>query len=67
MVDRGDFIVQKVGIGFVEKDPFLDDRLAVLVERNTAGIVGTRIFETARLDHQHVVPAVAILVDPFTG
>src|SRR5258708_34758586 len=65
IVDRGDFIVQKTRIGFVEINLFLDEGATVFVERNAAGVVGAGVFETARFDHQHVVPAVAVLVDPF--
>src|SRR5258708_21915547 len=65
IVDRGDFIVQKIVIDFVEVNLFLDDSAAVFVERNASGVLGARVFETASLDRQHVVPAAAVLVDPF--
>src|SRR5262249_27077378 len=40
IVDRGDFIMEKIEIGFVEINPFPDDGPTVLVERNAARIVG---------------------------
>src|SRR6266700_2619066 len=65
MVDRGDFVAEDVRVRLVEKNPLLDDGLAVLMERNAAGIVAVRPLDVAGLDLEHIEPAVAVLVDPF--
>src|SRR5712671_2736014 len=65
IVDGGDLVVQQVGLGLVEIDPLLDDRGIVGVQRQPAGIIDARALEAAGLDFQHVVFAVAVLVDPF--
>ena len=52
-------------IGLVEIDALLDDGLAVLVERDAGGVVTARQLEEAGLDLEHVVLAVAVLVDPL--
>ena len=57
--------MQDVAIVLVEIDAFLDDRLAVGVERNAARIVGAGVLEAARLDQQRIVAAVAVLIDPL--
>src|SRR5579864_5860274 len=63
VVDR-DLVVQRVGIGLVKEDAFLDDALAVLVKRHAARLVSAGALEAAALDLQHVVLAGAALVDP---
>src|SRR5262249_54431423 len=65
IVDGGDFIMQNIRVGFVDINLFPDDSPAIFVKGNAAGIVGAGVFETAGLHHQRVVPAVAVLVDPF--
>jgi hypothetical protein len=57
--------VEDVRVGFVEKDLFLDHRLPVSMKWNAGGVVGPGTFETAGLDHERVVAAVTVLVDPF--
>jgi len=54
---------RRLGLSFVGVEPFLDDRLVVLVQRNAAGVVSTRTLEIASLDEKRVVAAVAILID----
>src|SRR5216684_5928876 len=65
VIDDGDFVVQHVGIAFVEIDALLDDALIVPVQRSAADIVVAGAFEAAGLDQQRVVAAVAVLVDPL--
>ncbi len=64
MIDDGDFIVQHVGIAFVQVHALPYDALVVPVQRSAADIVVAGAFEAACLDQQHVVAAVAVLVDP---
>jgi hypothetical protein len=57
--------VQHVGIGPVEVDPFLDDCLIVVMQRQTGAIVDARTFKgAARLDLEHVVTAIPVFIDP---
>jgi hypothetical protein len=63
-IDRGVFVVWKVGVGSVEIDLLLKDRPTVLIKGNAGGILGAWVFETARLGHEHIIAAVAILIDP---
>src|SRR4029434_373055 len=63
VVDR-DLVVQDVLVGLVEIDALLEDRLVVVMQRQARGIVMARSLETSGLDFQHVVAAVAVLVDP---
>src|SRR5262245_13830549 len=65
IVDHGDLVPKYVWIGLVEIDPLLDDGLAVAVERDAGRIVAAWIFEETSLDFEHVVLAVAILIDPL--
>src|SRR5262245_12943783 len=65
IVGDGDLVVELVGIGLVEIDALLDDGVAVFVERNARDVVAARQFQVPGLDLEHVVFAVAILVDPF--
>src|SRR5579871_6067947 len=64
MIDYRDFVVQDVGVGFVEVNSLPDDSQVVLVQGNAAVIVSAGPFEAARLDLQDVVAAVPILIDP---
>src|SRR5450432_2863835 len=58
----GDLVMQDISIGFVEIDALLEDRLVVLVKRQAGGIEFPRALEVARLDLQHIIAAVAILI-----
>ena len=65
MVDRRHDIVNDLGILLVAVDALLDDGLVVDMKRN-AGIVETAgSHEMTRLDFEHVVLAVAVLVEPL--
>src|SRR5262249_34368969 len=64
MVDGGDFVPEHRRIGLVEIEPFLHHGLIIAVQRQTGGVVGARPLHAAGLDFQHVVAAIAILVDP---
>ena len=66
MVDHGDLVIEDVGIGLVEIDPLLDDGLIIGVERNAVRAENAGAFETTGLDFEHVVAAIAVLIDPFT-
>ena len=65
MVEYGDLIVQQSPIGLVEINPFFDHRLIVLVQWNAAEIDSARVFESAGLEFERVVAAMAVFVDPF--
>ena len=66
VIDHGHFVVQDVRIGLVEMDSLLENRLIVEGERQAGRIIGTGSLERpAGLDFEHVVAAVAVLVDPF--
>jgi hypothetical protein len=66
MVDHGDLVVKECRIGFVAEDPFLEDGL--IVDDQAAGrskAISAGTFEgPARFDFQHVIDAVAVLIDP---
>src|SRR5262245_46769153 len=65
IIDHGHLVVELVGIGLVEIDALLDDGVPVLVERNAGDVVAARQLQVPGLDLEHVVFAVAVLVDPF--
>src|SRR5258707_5396188 len=65
MVNGGDFVVQDARIGFVDVDALLEHALIVLVQRQAACVIGARALEAAAFDFEHVVAAVAVLIDPF--
>src|SRR6516165_3637619 len=65
MIDDRDLVVERVGIGLVEIDALLDDGLTVAVERHPRDIIAARQLEEARLRLEHVILAVAVLVDPL--
>src|SRR5262249_772545 len=65
VIDDGDLVIELVGIGLVEPDALLDDGVAILVKRDSGDIVAARQLQVPRLDLEHVVFAVAILVDPL--
>src|SRR5260370_16655578 len=64
MVDHGDFVVDDFGIGLIEVDALLENGLIVEVKGKAAGVVDAWPLEAARLGFEHVIVAVAILVDP---
>src|SRR6266446_7016718 len=65
VVDRRDFVVQNVRIGFIEVNSLFDDSLIILVKRETAALVGAGAFQVAGLDLEHVVAAICVRIDPF--
>src|SRR5712672_3277902 len=66
MVDYGYLIVKYVWICVIMIKAFLEHGLIVKVQRQSTCVVSTWTLErTARLDFEHVVAAVAVLVDPF--
>src|ERR1700719_2516101 len=65
MIDRGDFVVKDIWIGLVAVDALLEDRLIVEVQRQAGFIVSAGSLEAARLDLEHVVSAISVLIDPF--
>src|SRR5258708_13237665 len=65
MIDRRDVVMEQIRVGLVEVDPLLEDRLVVPVQRQAAGVVGTRTLEAAGLDLEQVVVAVPFGVDPL--
>src|ERR1700716_3738324 len=52
-------------IFLVEIEALLDDGLFICVEWYARNIVTAWVLEEARLDFEHVVFAVAVLIDPF--
>src|SRR6516164_4107172 len=65
MVESGYLIPQNVRIGLVEIYPFLDDRLVIAVQWNTARIEQTRAPHVPRLHFEHVEAALARRVEPL--
>src|SRR5262252_701481 len=66
MVNSCDVVVQQVRIGLVEIDALLDYCLVVRMQRDPGGVVDAGPLQAARLDHQRIVPAVAVLIEPLT-
>src|SRR5262245_41627967 len=67
-VDHGNLVMQEVGIGLVERNPFLEDRLIVVVQREAGGIVDAGALERpARLDLEHVIAAVVVHIEPLAN
>src|SRR5262249_47349250 len=64
VIDGGDLVIKDIGIGLVEKNPFLDNRLVVRMEGKTIDVEITRTLHVARLDLKYVVSAIPVLVDP---
>src|ERR1700730_9496071 len=64
MVDHGASIVIDLGIGLVEGDALLENGLIVEVKGKAGGVIDARPLEAARFGFEHVIIAVAILVDP---
>src|SRR5262249_24359754 len=61
----GDFVVKYVGIFLVEIDALFEDRLIVVVQWQARTIVDAWSLEgAARLDDEHVIFAVTVLVNP---
>src|SRR5262249_53979427 len=65
MVTYGGLVRARVLVGLVEVDALVDDGLVVGVERQAGRVVGARAGKTAGLHHQHVVAAIAVLIDPL--
>ncbi len=66
MVDHGDLVVDHLGIGLVEVEALLENGLIVEVKRQAGGVVDARPLEAACFGLEHVIHAVAILVDPLS-
>src|SRR5204862_522826 len=66
MVVRRDVVAEQVLVGLVEIDALRDERLVVAVEWNAGGIIGVWGTHGAGLDFEHVILAVAVLIDPFS-
>src|SRR5262245_60103374 len=64
IVDRGDLVEQEVLIGFVEGNALLDDGSTIVVQLYAACLERAGPLEAAGLDFEHVVAAVAVLIDP---
>src|SRR5260370_5129557 len=64
MVDRGDVVVQQIRIGLVEIDALLDNGLVVSVQRDAGGVEGAGTLHGVGLDHERVVAAFAIVIEP---
>src|SRR6266704_3733964 len=65
IVDRGDLVEQNVFVSLVERDALLDDGFAIVVQLDAARLERARPLEAAALDFEHVVAAIAVLIDPF--
>ena len=65
MVVHGGEDVDDVRVLLVDEEALLEDRLVVEGKRQAAGVERARAFEVARLGLEHIVDAVAVLVDPF--
>src|ERR1043166_8084576 len=65
IVDSGYLVLNDVVVLLVRGETFLHDGIAVLVHRDAGRVVGAGQLEPARLDHERVVPAVAILIQPL--
>src|SRR5438876_5142749 len=65
IIDHGGEDMNNVRLGLVDKEPLLEDRLIVKGQRQPACVVSARTFEVPRLGLEHVVAAIAVLVDPF--
>jgi hypothetical protein len=64
VVDRHNPVMQQFRIGRIDVEAFLDDGLVVLMKWGAAVFVGARPLQASGFDLQHVVAAVAVLVDP---
>src|SRR5215813_11993857 len=65
VVDRRDLVVQDVRVGLVRIEALPDDRLAILVERDSAAVIAVRYLDRARFDGERIVAAVAVGIFPF--
>ena len=65
VVHGGDLVVQRVGVGVVERDPLLDDAHAVLMQRNATTVEAARALEGARLDDERVVSSRLLRIEPL--
>src|SRR5437879_6169349 len=66
MVDHSDLVMKNVRIGLVEIESLLEDRLIIGMHGQATSVEDAGTFEVARLDLQHVVAAITVLVDPFS-
>src|SRR5271169_3025262 len=67
MVDRGNHVVQEFRIVFVAEDAFLEDGLVVEMKRQAGCVVSAGALEgAARFHFEHVIDAVAVLINPST-
>src|SRR5262249_2469827 len=65
MVDRGNHVVQDLWIALVAEDALLEDGLVVEMKRQAGCVVSAGALEgAARFHFEHVIDAIAILVDP---
>src|SRR5262249_3324838 len=64
MVDHGDFVVDDFRIGLIEVNTLLEDGLIIEVKGKAGGVIDARPLKAARFSLEHVILAVAVLVDP---
>ena len=67
VVNAGDLVEHDFGIGLVQSETLLDDRGIVFVKWNAAAIVAVRVFQATGLDHECVVTAISVLIEPFAN
>src|SRR4051812_32763250 len=65
VVDGRYDVMHDLWIGLVAIDTLLEDGLVVKMERQAGFIVSAWPLEAAGLDFEHIVGAVAVLVDPL--
>src|ERR1700674_4907399 len=65
VVDGGDLVAQDFRIVAVEMNVFLNDGLAVLVQRQAAGVKRAWPADVARLDAERTIAASAVRIDPL--
>src|SRR5260221_197475 len=65
MIDGGNVVVQQIRGGLVEIDALLDDGLVVFVQRDAAGVEDAWTLHAAGLNHERVIAAVAVLIEPL--
>src|SRR5262249_17510444 len=65
MIDGGDVIVQQIRVGLIEIDALLNDGLVVFVQRDAAGVENAWTLHATRLNHECVIAAVAVLIEPL--
>src|SRR5258708_2986818 len=65
MIIRCDLDAQEVGVGLVEEKTLLDDTRVVVVQEHPGKFVRSGPLQVAGFDLEHVIFAVAVLVDPL--